>query len=384
MPFPANRTTAALNELYTNTYEEYDPKIIDLTARSSPMLYASQPDWLNFYRVKPLGHHVIGAVMDTLEEEATPWDGESSTPVNASRVARGNYWAPSNYFKGAGITWREVMESRVPYELLDILDQRVYVAFKRTVETLGKDIWRGSTNNALRILGYHQALFPWDQQATGFLALAKWQFRQANNTYADVARVPFTAEDVGGTNWENLSANMGTTTSSLTGLGFANTTSGPNDNFKAFDLFYELCAEGLDYPDLIVMTRRPYTDYKAAVQGYLRYGRTDTESRGINFAIDNVMYHQAVIIVDDNARYTQATGSVVIATEGAENIHFFNTGDGEYMEIAADPAANIAMSDFYSDSDTPLNSKCLVVTRIRNRVMGPHRCGVLFGYGTAA
>lgn len=388
MAFPASRTTAALNELHTSTYEEYDPRIIDLTAKSSPILFAAQPDWLDFYKLKPLGHHTIGSVLDTLEDEATPWDGESSTPVTAARVARGTYWEPANYFKGAGITWREVMEARDPYEHLDILDQRVYVAYKRLVETLARDLWRGNAANALRITGYHQGIYPKSNvaSATGSTSTSliidqepKWTFRQANNTYGGVARSAFTAEDVGGTNWENLSVNLDLDFHGDSVSTFTNSSGTAGRLYTIMDYLYEMCAEGLDYPDLVVMSQRVYSDYKAGMLPYLRWQRTGTEQRGANFTIENLMYQKAVVIVDNNCRFTTAIGDASASTPDA--FFFMNTGGGEYLEIAADPAANCSMSDFYSDSDTPLNSKCLVVSRIRNRVLGPHRQLVAFNYG---
>lgn len=389
--FPASRDTAALNELYTNTFEDYDPNIMDLTAKNSPLLYASQPDWLDFYTTKPIAHHTISAVLDTQEPESIPWDGESSVTVNAARTPRGAYWSPANYQHGAAITWREMMESRDPFEVHDILETRIYQAYKRSVETLGRDMWKGNAANALRVLGLHQGIYPKkavnadgttaQDGSESVLTFAKWQFRQANNSYAGVTRTPFTADGVGGSNWENLSVSMDDDLNGLSTAVFALSSGVPNGVYTFFDYFYEMCAEGLDYPDLVVMTRKPYADYKAGLTNFIRYSRTDTEKRGTNFAIDNLMFHQAVVIVDDNAKYTATVPGDVQTGSTGDNVHFINTGNGMYLELAADPAANFARSDFYSDSDTPLNSKCLVVWRGMNRVLGPHRQGVWFDYG---
>lgn len=386
MPFPASRTTAALNELYTNTFEAFDPNIIDLTAKSSPMLYAAQPDWLDFYKTKPIAHHTITPVLDTLEAESIPWDGESAVTVNATRTPRGAYWEPANYQHGAAITWREVMESRDPYEVHDILETRLYQAYKRSVETLGRDIWKGHTTNALRVLSLHEAVFPTlnveeDGSAidTGdaIVGQPKWTFRQTTSTYAGVARTAFTSETAGGTNWENLSVSLDPDHSTSTGV-FDSTSGTLGLMYGILDYMYEMTAEGLDYPDLIVMSRRPYTDYKANLQNFIRYSRNDTEKRGVNFAIDNVMFHQAVVIVDDNCRFTYNIGDAV--STQPEAIFLLNTGGGRYLEICADPAANFSKSDFYSEADTPLNSKCLVVWRGMNRVLAPHRQCVMFNY----
>ncbi len=387
MAFPASRTTAALNELYTNTFEGYDPNIIDLTAKNSPMLFAAQPDWLDFYETKPIAHHTITPVLDTIEAESIPWDGESAVIVNSTRTARGAYWEPFNYQHGAAITWREMMESRDPYEVHDILETRLYTAYKRSVETLGRDLWKGNATNALRVLSYHQGILPKAavDQTTGstqtgnsshaIVGQPKWTFRQANNTYAGVARSPFTSETAGGTNWENLSVSIAGA-DSVHQSSFGLTSGAPNDLFTVFDYMYEMTAEGLDYPDLIVMSRKPYTDYKAAAINFVQYQRQDTEKRGMNFTIDNLMYHQAVVIVDDNCRFTTAIGDA--STSFPDAIFMLNT---EYLQICADPAANFARSDFYSEADTPLNSKCVVVWRGMNRVLGPHRQCVLFNYG---
>lgn len=380
MAFPASRPgSGALTTQAVTAIEAFRNQAMDIVRPQFLLLQLAQK--YGFYKVNRTSHHRIDAVIDQMANQTVAFDGYDPLPNGGVKGAQGVTFAYANYASPVSYAWTETEEMRDPYQYLDFLEVKTYKAVTDLANRIDLDACYGNTADAKKINGLEQICYPKDQTTTG-LNLKAWQHRQANNTYGGVARTAFTADGVGGTNWENLSCNMKATVSGIASpytFGFSSSTNPniPNDANVMLNHIYQLATYGLDQPDVIFSTNLPYEHYSNSMQGLQRYPRTSDDTLSVNLGFTGLRFRQADWAANDRYGTSGLNGDA--STAGRDVLYLLNTST---LMLEVSETADFAMTDEYG-SNAQLVGVMWALWRGQFVCLDPRKNAILYNYGIA-
>ena len=384
MAFPASRASSgALNSQAASTIDAYTKKVHDIVRKE--MLLVQLADKMDFYKVKQTSHHRIDNVVESEDSQATAFSGFDTLPNGAPKGSQGVYWDYKNY--AAPVSWAltDDYDMNNPFTVVDQLEVKTYKALVGLGKRIDLDMVGGSVADSKKINGLEQMIAPFNPAtATAVLNAKKWEFRQSTNTFGGVARAAFTADGVGGTNWENVSCNF--KESVATELDDATITNNdrfgwnedvtfqqPTAAYQLFEHVYLMCTYGLDRPNLILSTTLPYEDYSRMGAPLIRYSRSGTDMSGMNLAFGDVGYKGADWGFSENFA---ATGLIGNATADMNMIYLLNT---DTIELEVTEGCDFAATEWVP-GQAQLASTMYVIWRGQFVCTDPRKNGVCFGY----
>lgn len=385
MAFPASRDSSGqLNTLYSTAFESVAKKAQDLVYKETVGLWAAQE--MGFYKTGNYSHHHIVPVIDKDDVSVVSFTNYDTLPTTATIGARSAYFGFANYDTNITISWQDEMDMHDPYQITDHVENVTFKAYRALGARLDQDFFWGQNNTGTtkNILGLEQALPPVTQLTTNPVLTAKrWEFRQATNTYGGVARTAFTADGVGGTNWEHNSVDFEADVTNGTGANesdFQLDSNVPNAALKLLNHFIHICTYGDMGPDLIISTFRPVEDLQSLSTSLLRFGRNGAEAKGSDLGVKEVYYKGIRWLATEKA---QASGLAPdgggTTSAGADLIYFLTTSVVRWLVHAA---ADFARTDFVTPVDQAAS-----VAHVRHRsqlvIENPRYCGVATNYGKA-
>lgn len=382
MPTASRPGGGALATQFVHATERVRTKIMDLTRKEILFLNVSKK--MGFYTETALPMAEIDPIIESKDVPVTTFStGYEGLATNAAKGAQAVYVEYSNYSAPVAMSWVEEQKIRDPYRIISLAKVRLYKAGVALGERLEQDAFWGTATDALAISGLEQAVFPSTNIAafatanaaavSAALAGSRWQFRQGGNTYQGITRTAFTAEDVGGTHWENAALNIKGSVFSGAALTFGSL----NDTMsKVMQRFYNVCSYGADNPDLIISTYRPYEDYLNLAAGVVNYYKVDSKIQDVNLGMGSARYKGAVWMPSERAQASGLTNSI---TAGTDMIYFLNT---KYMRFEFSDTGNFELSDWArAPGSVAAVAQCLV--RGQLIIDNPKYFGVIAFYGAA-
>lgn len=317
----------------------------DIVSRATPTLWA----FMQKARKEPLPHDLMIRIVESFGTGADRfqyYDTVSTTAVKGPQAARTGV---ANYSIPIALSMQEEWENMTKEAIANHLQIVVEKQMRSFATTLAEDLFRGSAVNTKSIDGLEQWAFATTHTVETAHTLSyipsRYKARQVTNTVANIARTAWTSETAGGTGWENVSIDMDP--GNYSSAAFAFSSGAPNAELVALDQGYMFASIGIEHPDLIVSTPRPYDDYRYAYQGKVTiFQNAGAMNSDMGFTFQNVKYQDAVWFPDEYATtYEDVTSS---AAAGEDNIYIINT---DYTYLKVDSRVDFVMSDVKSPQD---------------------------------
>ena len=384
MAFPASRdNSGALNTLATGAFEAIQPGVQDLVYKETTLLNLSKA--YGMYETGRWSHHIVVPVVDRDDATVTSFSGTTTLSTNLTQGARSAYYGLANYAGNIGIAWEETEQISGPTEIVNLLETRAFKTYRAMGARLDQDMFWGNTSNSMNLVGLEQIVNPASHSvatpslATAAVSGARWRYRQAANTVGGVLRTVFTADGVGGTNYENLSLNMkGDFNSSELGTAnvFALSSGVPNKGLQVLNHFYQALTWGITRPNLIISTPKPYEDYQLSAMSFLQYVRTGGEAQAADLGFSTTSFRGAQWVQSDRAYASGVNGN---ATAGTDIVYMLNT---KSLGLKVSETADFVTTDFVKPVD---QAASVAQVLWRGQLVGynPRYNGCLFNYGLA-
>lgn len=387
MPGTASRPgSGALSTQFVHAVERYKDDVVDISKRESVIMRLAEKK--GFLRKMTTGMAEINPVIDKKDVPVTGFTtGFETLPVSAVQGAHAFYVEYANVAAPVAVSWVEERKLDTPQKMIDLVKTRLYKAGVAINQKLETAFFQGSVTDASMPVGLEQLVFAADASLTantiaGFLAAQRWRFRQAANTVHGWGRAAFTADDVTGTHFENLSAdvhNGGNLGAAINWAILPGVTSGTpiSDGGRVFNRFYNACSQGNDSPDLIVSTYPVIEEYLNATTGLIRYVSNDNQMnpKSGNLSTAAANYRGADWYASEEAIHS-GNGSTGAAANDPL-IYFLNT---RWMEYQVDSQGYYNVTDWgMAPGQVAAAQQCLV--RCQLVINNPRMCGVLFGWG---
>lgn len=371
MALPASMGLTTWNTLTTNVLPKWynGNKARDIVSRATPTLF-----WLmqNAKR-EELPERIAMRLLDTLDlpEAFEYYDTVSTAPSRTTTAAEETV---SQYSVPIAISDQEKLEHMTKEAIANRMEQMVWKAERGYAKRLAIDIFAGSQVNSKRIRGLEQICYPTTQSGgAGAISLDTWKARQAANTYANVARAAYTAEDTTGTGWENVSVNWNNTQIQMA-------TSAPytllDTGYKLLLDLFNLCTYGTDRPDLIVMSPQAYDDYENTNLGKTTVYKMADSFGGADLSFSGMSFKGVPLIRDEFCK------SYVTVSNATANDNCIYMLKSSALQLLIDPREDFALSEPKMPYNQFASSRFI---KFRGQLLSesPRELGVGFNYYTA-
>lgn len=379
MAFPAARDTANLNTLYTGARESIESAAQDIVFKETTAMYMAQK--YGMYTVGQYSHHHVVPVVDKDDTDVRAYEGYDTLPTQATLGARSAYFPIKKYATNISISQDDEDDIQNAYNLVDLLETRAFKAYRGLSSRLDRDFFWGSGSDTKQIFGLEQAVYAKAASSgtmANVLSRGRWNVRQANNTYAGVARVAFTST-VDGTGWENLSASGASAVhggSATTDSPILITSGAPSFGLKLLNHMYQLSSYGGQHPDIILSTLKPWEDYLNACQGLIQYFKTDGTTQAGNLGFTNAMFKGAEWVWTERAQASASNGSDA-STAAADMIYGLTSSA---WKLIVQEGRDFSMSEFVRPVDQAA-STAQVFWRGQQVCVNPRYNFVIYNYG---
>lgn len=377
----AGFSTANWNSLATAVLPKWlnQKSVQDIVHRATPFL------WYMFGKARyaELPHDLLIRLNESRGGNVTRFQYYglvSTAPTKGAGAARLDV---TQYSAPVTISLQEMLELTSPEAMIDYLQLITKKQLLAMGRMLAEDIFRGNAVNSLSILGMEQwayALSQWDNSSATYTvpsALAyindRWRARQATNAVGGITRTGYTDADTG-TGWENVAIDFDPSGSDVDTFGF--TSGAPNAAMVALQQGYNFASYGIEKPDCIVSTQKPYDDYVNGLQGKITIFKEEDSMKDVHYGFANVKYQNAIWFPDDFAISYDDVGSVDEAA-GTDKLYILNTN---YTYIQGDSRLNFALSDELKPLDQHAFTRH-ILWRGQLVSENPQTLAVLFNYG---
>lgn len=349
----ASRTdSGAYNTKYTHVIESWfnGDRAQDVVFKPTPYLWLLNA----MARPRPLGPDLtIRLLMDESEgvDSFEYYDTVSTSPSKGAQAGR---LGVANYSGPVAMSWQEEMEFTAPTQIADRIREYITQVEMTFAQRFGKDVYRGSVSKSTNIEGLEQmfaaathlqngggAATATTVITNGEIPTDRFRVRQTTGTYAGITRTAYTSADTGGTGWEHACINMFGQSTSPAALPFGFVTGGaPNYALKLLHAGYDLASWGIDHPDLIVSTLKPYQDYIFAAQEKMEVTVVPGQFGDAQLSFNNIKFRGAMWIYDEMAKSYDTSG--VADSAALDNVYLLNT---DYVHFVPDSRANMVLGD---------------------------------------
>lgn len=330
-------------------------------------------------------------LMDVLNtaEAYSYYDSVSTTPVQGTTAGEITY---CNYSSPLAMSEQEEDEFTSDEAIANRMKQMVVQTELGFGRRLCIDMYAGNGSNAKRITGLEQIIHAKSHSlysATDSIDVSTnipggdhWRYRQTTSSYAGITRAAYTADEAGGTGWENLSCNWKNTDGGAETNKLGIDTSapyGPSSGLRNLVQIFNVAAYGLGgSPDLIVCSPRAYNDYEFAVQTKQVIYRTPTYYGDGELTLEGLAFKGRTLIYDEWAKTWGVTSSD--ATTNNPLIYGINT---ETLGFEIDARKNFNLSVAKSPVDQ-FASVQFMRWRGQLRCVSPRNQFVIFNYASAS
>lgn len=343
---------------------------------------------------KNLPQSEVIRLMDVLNtaEAYSYYDTVSTTPIQGTTAGEITY---ANYSSPIALSEQEEDEFTSDEQIANRMKQMVVQTELGFGRRLCIDMYAGNITNTKRITGLEQIICPashLNESGSAYTNTAEisaatnapggdhWRYRQAANTYANIARAAWTGDEATGTGWENLSVNWDHNTAGTNVLGISSTAPyGPNGGLKNLVQIFNVAAYGLGgQPDLIVCSPQAYNDYEFAVQTKQVIYRTPTYYGDGELTLEGLAFKGRTLVYDEWAKSwnTLAAQTSGAAIQNAPLIYGINT---ETLGFTVDARKNFTLSPPKSPVDQ-FASVQFMRWRGQLRCVSPRNQFVVFNY----
>ena len=342
-------------------------KARDVVSKGSPVLHYM----LAKAKRQELGRTIAVRLLDTLNlPEAYSYYGTVNTaPVRTTTAGEDTV---AMYSVPISISEQELLELDVN-KIAEAMEFKIYQAERGYAKRLAIDVYAGAVSNSERLRGLEEIAYMRNQSAGAGITLTSdvWKLRQANNTYAGITRSAFTADETGGTGWENVSTNF----NELTPIQYSSAAPyGPDTGLKALTMLFNAATYGMDAPDLIAMHPKAYDDYEFAAQAkQLVYKMTD-ELTGAELSFGAMMFKGRPMFRDEFCKVYNTVASHSTAGLGA--IYFLNS---EVLKLVVDPRKEFTLSS-PKETQAQFASVSFIQFRGQQICESPRQLAVGFNY----
>lgn len=342
-----------------------------------------------FLRKMTTGMAEIVPVLDTKDVPVTGFTtGFETLPTSASQGAHAVYVEYANVAAPVAISWVEERKLDTPQKMIDLAKTRLYKAGVAINQRLETAFFQGTASDSTMPVGLEQAVYAKLQHSSAdtfaeFIIANRWHLRQATNTVYGWTRTAFTADDVGGTHFENLSARVDNGVSNwdnaLDWSILPAVTSGIplSKGGQVFNRFYNACSQGNDMPDLIISPYFVVEQYANAGAGLIQY-TTDPNSKspGDTQLGRAMAYYKGAEWYASEECLHSGLGSAS-ASAGDPLIYFLNT---RWMEYQVDSEGYYNLTE-WNTAPGQLAAAAQCVVRCQLVFNNPRTSGVLVGWG---
>lgn len=372
--------SGSLSTQFVHAVERVRPEVVDIARKE--ILFLQLAKDMKFYKVSDTSFAEINPIIESKDVPVTYIStGFETLPTTAVKGAQATYVEYANYTAPVSMSLIEELKIRDPYQLVNLAKTRTYKAGVSIGEQLEKDMFHGTASDSRAVTGLEQALSP--QTHSGYnattattLGYDRWRFRQATNTYQGIARTAFTADDVGGTHWENNSINLIASTAGITDMNaFAVSSGAPSNGLKILNRFHGVCTYGTDAPNLIISNYKPFEDYQNACVGLIQYNRTGDATQKANLGFGGCWYKNAWWTATERCVASGLSASAT--TAGNSMIYLLNT---KWMRLEVTRGADFVSTEWARNAGQ-LAAATQILWRGQLIIDNPRTCGVMFNYG---
>ncbi len=373
--------SGSLSTQFVHAVEKVRPDVIDVARKE--ILFLQLAKDMGFHKVSDSSFAEINPIIESKDVPVTTIStGFETLPTTAVKGAQATYVEYANYTAPVSMSLIEELKIKSPYQLIDLAKTRTYKAAVSIGERLERDAFQGTSNGAMNISGLEQAIYA--KQASGqggsttvatVLAYPRWKFRQANNTYQGITRTAFTADDVGGTHWENNSLSFKAADWSSGPTTFSVASGAPSDALKLMNRFYGVNTYGTDAPNLIISDYKPMEDYQNACTGLIQYTKSDNSVQKANLGVGGCYYKGAWWVATEQCKASGLSGGDPAADNSM--IYFLNT---KWIRLESCRGADFVSTEWARNAGQ-LAAATQILWRGQLMVDNPRTCGIIYGYG---
>lgn len=373
--------SGSLSTQFVHAVEKVRPDVIDVARKE--ILFLQLAKDMGFYKMSDSSFAEINPIIESKDVPVTTIStGFETLPTTAVKGAQATYVEYANYTAPVSMSLIEELKIKSPYQLIDLAKTRTYKAAVSIGERLERDAFQGTSNGSMNIFGLEQAIYAkaaLSQSSTtpsGVLAYPRWKFRQANNTYQGITRTAFTADDVGGTHWENNSLSFKSADwASSPPTTFSVASGAPSDALKLMNRFYGVNTYGTDAPNLIISDYKPMEDYQNACVGLIQYVKSGSDTQKANLGFGGCYFKGAWWVATEQCTASGLSGGDAAA--GNSMIYFLNT---KWMRMECCRGADFVSTEWARNAGQ-LAAATQILWRGQLLLDNPRTCGVIYGYG---
>lgn len=336
---------------------------------------------LEILKGSDLGYAEIRPHITTNNLTATPFGKGTTLPTTIPELFGATRYQYANYASPVQFDFVQLEEAGGYEEQIPVIESTMYLAAQATGNTFEQDIVWGNSADPLRMLGLEQFITPTAAVANDLstlnttaelLAVKRWALRQSTNTVGGTTRAAWTSATTGGTGFENLSLNWTTTTAGT--FGFAATTANQlNNACLGFAHVYNLTRQGVEFPDVILSTQKPFEDAAAMGTPFIQVSRQDAADSTINWGFGGIRYRQADWYWTESVAASGLNGN---AAAGDDMIYMINAS--QWGIVYSNRWFCNLTPTVYSNS--PLGAGSQMVTRLQQIHAYPGLCSVIYKY----
>lgn len=348
----ASRTgSGAYNTKYTHVIESWfnGDRAQDVVFRPVPYLWLLNA----MAKPKPLGPDItIRLLMDEAEgiDSYEYYDTVSTSPSKGAQAGR---LGVAMYSGPVAMSLQEELEFTAPTQIADRIREYITQVEMSFAQRFGKDVYRGSVTKSTNIEGLEQ-MFPAASHVqngnlnaatvtsmitNGEIPSERFRVRQTTDPYAGITRAAYTSDETGGTGWEHAAINMLGNDAAALPFGFI-TGGAPNYALKLLHAGYDLASWGIDHPDLIVSTLKPYQDYIFAAQEKMEVTVVPGQFGDAQLSFNNIKFRGAMWIYDEMAKSYDTSGAADSAA--LDNVYLLNT---DTIHFTPDSRLNMVLGE---------------------------------------
>lgn len=367
----AARRSANLTTLYTTSKETwYNPgKAEEIIFKANPLL------WILSQTVKKVGvwgFDTLVRIMESKNDSVNSFSGYQELTLATPRGPQGARFNMANYYASIQMSWEEAIENKDEVQLADLLQFRIEQAELSLAERMNRDLYKGNIALSTDILGLEQLLYAATDNGILGAHTQSWQYRQQANAWGNITRVPYTADQAGGTGWEGLTVDFDASTTYDIGY----TSGAPATGLVELNALYTFASQGYIHPDLGIMSNAPWIDYENAAATKMTIFKESEKFGDVQLGFDNMKYKNMLLVRDENAVTQNATGAAGDNTLGEGNIYLLNT---KFLELRVEEGADFELTDEIP-SQNQLAGAFFIVWRGQFICVNPRYQARIYGY----
>lgn len=376
MPTPTTgaRDTASFDRIYGTTFEHWDMRYEDGVFNGNELLWVMSQFEKKFVTG---GRDYVTTFIGQKNASAEFFAGGQQLSVDTPTTPSFAVHRLRNCKVSVQQQWEESIINSGEVAQLDLLEEQIENSQGAFAELLNTAVKSGTGNGSLYPQGLEEAIFSGRHTVSPTSTNVPENYTRStvnaagtgvDNTYGGVDR---SATNTAAYAWQNASADMG---DCATDTAFSATST----LYKAFKRMLNILHRGMNGPDVVLMSLKPYEDFGLIGEGKATFEKNLGGMAGsFNLPFDHYKYQNVIILLVQDILHSGLVGG-----EGAANDEMVYYLDTRTWKMVIEQQAYFSWTDWMPVSADRLVRLAHNVFRFTPVCTNPRFNGVHFGYGT--